>query len=357
MKKNKNLLLTVLVVIAALGCIGFVLNKNKASNEEKTKIAAATNASVVVRTDTVKHRQLDMDFVANGNFAPLQDLTFSAEKAGRVVSVLVKEGSRVSIGQVLATIRVEQLSNDLENAKANYQNALQEKERFENAYKTGGVTQQQVAQQKLNLDNAAAKVRQASINIGDASIRSSINGIVNKKYIEPGSVLAPGASMFDIVNVSRLKLKVTVSEARVAGLKTGDPIQVTASVYPDQKYEGKVTFIAAKADNSLNFPVEIEIDNAKGNELKAGMYGTALFPTDHASELMVISRNAFVGSVSSNQVFVMDQQATARLRTVTSGRIVGDQVEILSGLKDGDIVIVSGQINLKDGAKVAAINN
>jgi hypothetical protein len=75
--------------------------------------------------------------------------------------------------------------------------------------------------------------------------------------------------MFEIVNVSKLKLKVSINENQVAGLKSGNTVAVTASVYPDAKFAGKITFIAPMADSSLNFPLEIEITNSPSNDLKA----------------------------------------------------------------------------------------
>jgi membrane fusion protein (multidrug efflux system) len=160
--------------------------------------------------------------------------------------------------------------------------------------------------------------------------------------------------MFDIVNVSKLKLKVTVNESQVASLKLGNTIQVTSSVFPDKTFTGKITFIAAKADESLSFPVEIEITNNADNSLKAGMYGTANFGSKQKQQLKVVPRNAFVGSVSSNEVFVVEN-GIAKLKKVIAGRILGEQVEIVDGLSDGDTVIVTGQINLQDGNAVEII--
>ncbi len=272
-----------------------------------------------------------------------------------MVKIFVEEGDHVSVGQVLATVRTDQLSVDLENAQANLANAQRDKERYENAFKTGGVTQQQLDQATLMLENAKAKVNLASINASDANIRATISGIVNKRYIEPGAVLAAATQMFDIVDVSKLKLKVTVNESQVAALKLGDNVKVTASVFPGESFSGKLTFIAPKADNSLNFPLEIEIANNPNNQLKAGMYGTAVFAQPNAQSLIVIPRTAFVGSVSSNEVFVAESNTRARLRKVTAGRIVGDQVEVLDGLQEGEYVITSGQVNLTDGSKITVI--
>lgn len=353
MKKN---ITTVLLIIAALAVIGFILTKNKAENKAKTDIVAEKNAAVSVKTALVKTEEVSLDFATNGSFEPIQELTFSAEKSGKVISILVKEGDYVNVGQTLAVVRGDVIGVNAQTANAAYQNAKSDYARYENAFKTGGVTKQQLDQAKLALTNAESNLKQANINVGDTRIKAPIKGFINKKYIEPGSILTgmPATALFDIVNVSKLKLNVTVNETQVASLKNGSTVNVTSSVFPDKTFYGKITFIASKADESLNFPVEIEIANNADNSLKAGMYGTANFGSKQKQSLKVVPRNAFVGSVSSNQVFVVENNV-AKLKTVTAGRILGDQVEIVNGLSDGDSVIVTGQINLQDGNTVEII--
>ncbi len=344
------------ISIAVLVLFGYILINNKAKNEQETAIVGQKNSTVVVKVAEVKNEVLSTNFIANGNFTPFQELNFSAENAGRVKQVLVKEGSVVKIGQVLAIIKGDHLSVDVQSAKAAYQTALADSQRFENAFKTGGVTQQQLDQAKLNLSNAKAGLEQANISFGDASIKSTINGIVNKKYIEPGSVVSSGTLLFELVNVSKLKLKVTVNENQIALLKVGSDTKIKASVYPDKTFFGKITFIAPMADASLNFPVEIEILNNENNDLKAGMYGTAYFETNdnEKNTVKIIPRNAFVGSVSSNNIFVIKNNV-ANLTKIVSGRIFGDKVEVLEGLNDGDTIVTGGQINLTDGAAVEIV--
>lgn len=353
----KKIIITIVVIVAALGVIAYILTNNKKNNEEKTAIVAEKNATVSVRIDTVKTEDVSLDFISNGNFEPVQELKFSAEKSGKITSVLVKEGDFVSVGQTLAIVRSDVINVNAQNANAVYQNAVSDYNRFENAYKTGGVTKQQVDQAKLAMVNAKSQLTQANINVGDTRIKAPISGFINKKYIEVGSIITgmPATELFDIVNVSKLKLKVTVNESQVASLKVGSAIKVTASVYPDKTFSGKITFIASKADESLNFPVEIEITNNASKDLKAGMYGTAEFASNQQKQnLKIVPRNAFVGSVSSNQIFVIED-GIARLKTVTAGRILGEKVEILDGLNDGEIVIITGQINLQDGTKIEVI--
>lgn len=353
----KKIIITIVIIVASLGVIGYVLTNNKKENEAKTAIVAEKNATVSVKIDTVKTEDISLDFISNGNFEPIQELKFSAEKSGKVIRVLAKEGDFVTVGQTLAIVRSDVINVNAQNANAIYQNAVSDYSRYENAFKTGGVTKQQLDQAKLAMVNAKANLTQANINVGDTRIKAPISGFINKKYIEPGSILTgmPATELFDIVNVSKLKLRVTVNESQVASLKTGNVIKVSSNVYPDKEFAGKITFIAPKADESLNFPVEIEITNNTGNDLKAGMYGTAKFASDKQKQnLKIVPRNAFVGSVSSNQIFVVED-GTAKLKTVTAGRIFGDKVEILNGLNNGETVIVTGQINLQEGSKVEII--
>ena len=203
---------------------------------------------------------------------------------------------------------------------------------------------------RLNLKTAEARYQTAKRKLSDASIKAPISGVINKRYIETGSYIALSTKLFDIVDVSKLKLKVNANELQVINLQTGDPVSVTCQVFPDKTFKGKVSFIAAKADAALNYPVEIQIENSN-NKLKAGMFASANFKFPKQNPAIMVQRSAFVGSVNSNKVFMLEGE-TAKVRTVVAGRIIGDRVEIIDGLKEGETVITSGQINLTDGAKV-----
>ncbi|MBY0542043.1 MAG: efflux RND transporter periplasmic adaptor subunit [Sphingobacteriaceae bacterium] len=351
----KKAIIIIIVIAASLGAIAYVLTNNKKKNEEKTAFIAKGGGAVAVRVATVEKKAVDLDFSANGNFIPKQELNFLSENAGRVSAIYVDEGSRVSKGQILARIDAEIINTDRETAEANYQNALKDQARYQSSYATGGVTQQQLDQAKLATQNAKLRLQASQRRVSDANIKSPINGIVNKKYIEVGSfVTAQGTQLFELVDVSKLKLKVNVNESQVANLKIGNQIDIKSSVFPTEKFTGKVTFIAAKADATLNFPIEIEVANNTNNSLKAGMYGTAIFNFPKQAPSIIIPRTSFVGSVSSNQVYVLENN-TSKVRKVVAGRILGDNVEILDGLKEGETVIISGQINLTEGTAVSIV--
>jgi RND family efflux transporter MFP subunit len=305
-----------------------------------------------VNVVTVARENIDTDYTANGTFIPKQEMNQSSEIAGRIVSVLVKEGSRVSAGQTLAVIKKDAIEVDVSQAQNNLQNAIIDNQRYENAFKTGGVTKQQVDNSRLQLKNAQAAVRAQGVRVNDTSIRAGISGTINKKMVEPGTVVSVGTSMFEIVNINSLKLSVLVDESQVGRIQLGQEVPINVNVLPGESFSGRITFIAPKSDASLNFPVEIEVQN-RGN-LKAGMYATALFKTNHGAEtqnMLTVPAEAFVNGVSSGQLFIVSN-GTAKLIKVQTGKVYGDKVQILSGLNGGEQVVTSGQINLDNGSKI-----
>jgi len=348
----KKIIITGVIIVAAIAGIMYVLNKNKEKNAADTAIVAQTNAGIAVRVDTIKVQDVNTNNVVNGTFAPIQELKLSAEISGQVQKVYVKEGQRVTVGQTLAVIKADKFNVGLNNAQAAYNTALADAARFESAFKTGGVTKQQLEQSKLQLENAKNNLANARLNSGDAIIKATIPGVINSKNVEPGSFVSPGQGLFDIVNISKLKLKVNVDEKNVASLKVGDKIEITTTVFPNDTFWGKVTFIAPKADASLNFPVEIELTENPDQILKAGMYANAHF--GNGNKVLVAPRTAFVGSVSTNEIFVA-KDGKAVLTKVVSGKSYGDYIQIISGLSAGDIVITSGQINLLNNTPINII--
>ena len=351
----KKTLIYIVIAAVLVGLAAYKISSNKSKQEAEVAEVAKEVDKINVNVVTVQYESINTDYIANGTFLPKAETNLSSEISGKVVSVLVKEGSRVGAGQVVATIKRDAIDVDVSQAQNNLQNAIIDNQRYENAYKTGGVTKQQLDNSRLQLKNAQAAVRAQSVRISDTSIRAGISGTINKKMVEPGTVVSPGTPMFEIVNINSLKLSVLVDESQVGKIQLGQQVAINVNVLPEDSFSGRITFIAPKSDASLNFPVEIEVQN-RGN-LKAGMYATAIFQTNNGAEtqnMLTVPATAFVNGVSSGQIFVA-QNGVAKLIKVTPGKVYGDKVQILNGLKNGDQVITSGQINLDNGSKINII--
>jgi RND family efflux transporter MFP subunit len=354
-KKSKNIIVVTISVVLFITIIVVVLKHNKKVNQEKIDVVSQPVGNVNVEAIKVETKQVTVHYDANGVFIANQQLDFSSEISGRIVGVLVDEGDFVTKGQVIATIKSDKLSVELQNAQDVYDKALKDKERFENSFKNGGVTLQQLDQSTLVLENAGAQLEQAKIKYNDTQIKAPIAGYINKRYIELGTYASPGTPLFELVDISKLKLKVAVNESQITNVKVGDTVKVTASILPDKQFTGKVSFVAYKADQSLNFPIEVEVENDNTLNLKAGMYGAVEFNYEEGDQKLIIPRTAFVGSVNNNEVFVVEN-GIAKMKEVVAGRILGDEVEVLKGLKANDMVVTTGQINLTEGTKVTILN-
>lgn len=342
-------------LVVALVLIAWKLNANKEENEARIAIVRESSAGAVpVQILTVKTSAIDQAFNENGNFEAVNQIELTSELAGRVRELYVKEGSVVKAGQAIAKIDNEILNANQAESMARLAQKKQNLERYEQAFKSGGVTQKQVDDARLELETAQAQSVQVNKNLSNALVKAPVNGIINKRFVEIGTYLAAGNKIVEIVDDAKLKLTVNVNEYQVIQLQKSDKVEVTASVYPEVTYEGVITFIAAKSDASLNYPVEIEIKNIAGKTLKAGMYGTAHFKPAQQVSSLLIPRSAFQGGINSNLVFLNDN-GKAKLQKVVAGRAYGDQVEIREGLKNGDQVIVTGQINLVDGKDITVV--
>jgi membrane fusion protein (multidrug efflux system) len=348
----KKILLYSALTIVAVALIFWKLNDNKKKNAEKTAIVKESSSGAVpVLTQQVAVTTFDPQFIANGNFEPVREINFLSEISGRITSLGVREGSKVGIGSILARVDNEVLNAELQSSRSSLEQARLDRDRFIKAFETGGVTQKQVDDMKLQYATAEARYTAARRKVEDTYIKSPISGTINNKFVEVGTYLSAGTKMFEIVDISHLKLVVNVPEAQVVQLSNGQEVNVTTNVFPEVTYKGKITFIAAKGDAALNYPVEIEVLNVSGRELKAGMYGTANFQLPEQPAMMLIARSAFYGGVNSNTIFVFEN-GKAVTKKVVSGRVMGDKVEIRSGLSVGETVITSGQVNLVDGTPV-----
>ncbi|MFA7043569.1 MAG: efflux RND transporter periplasmic adaptor subunit, partial [Bacteroidales bacterium] len=144
---------------------------------------------------------------------------------------------------------------------------------------------------------------------------------------------------------------VNVSERQVLLLKKGQIVNLSCNTFPGEKYAGSITFIGEKADRSLTFPVEITIDSKNKKRLKAGMYITVHFDFNAEKQGILIPRNAISGSVKAANVYVVKNGIVGK-KDVVIGEMVGQNVEILQGLKAGDSIVVAGLINVAEGTKV-----
>lgn len=352
MKKSIYFITVILIIAVIVGVL--IINKN--STQKKTELATQVSTVVSVQLDEVKDATYNMSFSSNGSLEPIRELAFVSDVSGRVVSIRTDEGTAVSKGSVLIQVDDEMLKADFMASEATYKSLNLDFERYTNANSQGGVSNQQLDNIRTQLVGAESRYISSKRRLADATIKSPISGIINKRYVEVGAYLNPGAKLFDIIDNSQLRVWCNVTENQVLLIKKGKNVRISCNTFPDDSFTGIITFIGQKADRSLNYPVEITINQRNKAQLKAGMYVTSYFDMQSKKQGILIPRNAISGSVKAANVYVVKNGIVVK-RDVVVGTMIEKNVEILKGLQTGDSIVVAGLINVSEGIKVQNIKN
>lgn len=349
MKKIIGIIVAALVVA---GIVALLASNKKKMNEEAASTIQAENA-VTVSTFTAENETYSIEFSANGPTQAVSELNFVSNTQGRVVAIYADKGRYVRKGEALLKVESELLESDYNASLAAYEAMKTDVERFTRSNEAGGVTDQQLDNMKTQLAAAKSRLDRSRKMLDDAVVKAPMSGIINARYIEPGSLIAPNAPLFDIVNDSQLKVMVGVPETKVKLLSKGQKVTATNSAEPGKTYTGAISFVGVKTDRGLNYPVEIVLD--KDSSLRAGMYLKVLFSDNTLREGILIPRKAIVGSAKAANVYVVENGKAVQ-KEVVLGEMIGDKVEILEGISAGEQVISAGIMNVADGTEVVCLN-
>jgi HlyD family secretion protein len=207
---------------------------------------------------------------------------------------------------------------------------------------------------RVGIEQAESALTLANLQLDDTTITAPFDGVVAELYITEGSMAGPQSPV--ILQISNeVEVSIEVEESRIGQVYQGQSASLQVSAYPGQEFPAAVTSISPIADqDTRTFTVKIRPVNGD-NELRSGMYANAQLLIDEKQDTLLIPRDALTTINDQPVVYVVDGDQVAQ-RDVTIGLSNDDQIEILSGLTAGDSIVVSGQANLVDGAKIEVVN-
>jgi RND family efflux transporter MFP subunit len=349
----KRSYLWIFLTLCALA-IAWKLYDNKKQSGAEAALAQVTRTYVPVEVAQVQSETLSNQLEASGIFLPAKEMFVISETQGRVVQVYKNKGEWVREGDLIAKVDDELLNTELEATQANIAKLKKDRDRLGNLIEGEAVAKNKMEDIDLGLLAAEAKEKALKKQIANTSLKAPMSGTMGLRFIERGSVIGPGIQIAQITNLEKLFLMVKVTERDVLHVRKGQSVSVVADVYPGRSIPGKVTNIGLRADNAFNYDVEIEVPNSKDAPMRAGMHAQALFTINANRQGLTVPRKAIAGSLQDAKVYVV-KDSTVRLRGVELGSIYGDKVEVRSGLETGDVVVVTGQFNLSDGARVEVV--
>ncbi len=327
----------------------------------KHRMAQATPKGIqdvfYVSVENAAKKELSESLSLVGVITANNDVNVISETQGKVTAVFAKVGDYKSAGSVLVQVDDELKRAALMGAEANYEKAKKDYERFQELYKQKSASDSQLDQAKLTAAVAESQYIIAKRQYEDTKIKTPISGVVTSRLVDVGSMVmgAPQATLVaNVVDISKLKVKLNVTENDVFKLKVGDQVSVTTDVYPGVTFKGKIETISSKADDAHTYPIEVTVLNDKANPLKAGMFARVNFSNLDDRSGIVIPREALIGSVKNPQVYVVEN-GVAKLRDLVLGGESGTSVQVLKGLMEGEMIVVNGQNNLVDGVPVQIV--
>ena len=268
------------------------------------------------------------------------------QTGGRIRKINVEVGDYVVKGQVLAEmdrLQLDQLALQIQNDEVEYA-------RLKSLYEEGGVSQSDFETAELGY-----KVRKTNYDnlLENTILRSPITGYVSARNFDKGDMFSLSAPLFTVQQVTPVKLLVGISESEYTKVKKGDTVSLTVDALPGKTFTGKVERLYPTIDAATHtFNVEVRVANTD-RVLRPGMYARVTVNFGE-SRRIVLPDQALVRQEGTGQrfVYLVNDDGTVRYIPVGMGRHMGTEYEILSGLSEGQVVVVKGQSALKDGMKV-----
>lgn len=328
-------------------------------------MATLSNPPQTVSTTIAASQEWRSQLEAVGSLRAVNGANLSGQVAGIVSAVHFESGADVKKGDLLLELQAEDDKAHLDALKATASLARITFERDSNLVKTNAVSQQTVDTDKGNLANAEALVAQQQALVNYKSIAAPFSGRLGIRQVDLGQYLAAGTTIVTLQQLDPIFVDFYLPQQALAQIKVGQEVTGKVDTYPNKTFVGQIAAINSLVDTTTrNVQVRATMQNHE-NLLLPGMFATIEIDTSAPQKFVTLPQTAIAYNSYGNIVYLIDEKGkddkgqprlAARQTFVTTGATRGDQVAVLSGVKDGDVVVTAGQIKLRNGSPVIANN-
>lgn len=321
--------------------------------------------AMTVSTTTAKKSAWQPRLQAVANMRATLGVNVTAQLGGMIQTIYFTPGALVKEGTILVQQNADPNIAQLHALQANSELARITYERDKAQYKIKAISKQQLDSDEQNLKSLRAQVSQQAAIVDQLTITAPFDGRLGISNVNPGQFLNPGDTVVTLQRLDPIYADFYLPQQTLSQLKVGQSVSVTADTYPDKKFHGKITTINPIVDSSSrNVEVEATIANPD-NQLTPGMFTRVNIVTEKPKAYLTLPQTAISFNPYGDIVYIVKETGkddekkpilTANQVFVTLGETRGDQVVVLTGVKEGDIVVTSGQLKLKNGSRVV-INN
>ena len=336
-----------IIALAALVLAGCGQKKDSQSQAQQAAIAAQPKAQTV-KVQPAAKQEVKQDGTYSATVQAFAVNNIAPQSGGRIQKINVEVGDYVGKGQILAEMdRVQ-----LDQAKLRLSNAETELGRLKQLYEQGGLAQSDYEAAELNY-----KVSKSTYDnlVENTILRSPITGVVTARYYDRGDMYGMASPIFTVQQITPVKILVGISEGDNTKVSKGDKVTLSVDALPGKTFAGTIKRIYPTIDpmtHTVN--VEVQVPNTD-RQLRPGMYAKVNVTFGH-NRSIVVPDAAVVRLQGSGQrnVFVVEDGIAVQ-KEVSLGRHFDGQYEILSGLEEGEQVVVKGGSALRNGAQVEVI--
>ena len=340
----------------------------------------AMGAGLLVEAGQPLHHIFETRLEAVGELQPLQKVNVMSRTSGYLQRLTVDRSDAVRRGQLLAEIDDSNLVQQIQRADAAIMVAragvvreeaaldnlrvqlkrtqdlsaqgLVSRQALEDLESRVRVAEAQVQLSNAQVDQAEASLRELRVQQEQTKVYSPLDGFVAERMVDPGALVTSNTTLVSLVDIRRVKIVVPIPENILPEIREGLPVKVGLDAYPDLAVRGSITRISPVVrSETRSADVEIDIANTEGL-LRPGMFARVGIAAGKTRESLSVPRSALITRGQQQGVFVLTGQQTATFRPIEAGRIDGNRVEVLSGLRADETVIVSGGQSLNDGDSV-----
>jgi RND family efflux transporter MFP subunit len=338
---------------------------------------------MTVELAAVKRADMIETMTVVGNLIGAATVEAVPKVSGRLETVSVRLGDRVSRGQQLAKVEDREILEQVKQAQASYEVgaatirqreadlrlAQTNLERSRNLFERELIPKQtyddtearyQAAAAQLDLaqaqySQANARLDELKINLANTTITSPVSGFVGKRVLDPGAWVTPNSVFISVVDISVVRLVANIVEKDLRRITAGMKATVEVDAYPGEAFDGRIAHVAPVLDPATRTAeIEVEIQNSQFR-LKPGMYAKVSFTVEHKENTLVVPANAIVDLNGKKGVFLAGEGDVAKFQAVTVGMSNPSQVEVADGLAEGTPVVTTGAGALREGDKIVLL--
>jgi RND family efflux transporter MFP subunit len=389
MKNTKRIVIFAVIIVAVIGAI--VVKNNLSANKKNENVAVVVNKTAV-EVQSAKAAQKNSSDTYKATLEASEQGIINSKISARIISVSIENGKYVNSGDTIATLDSKDIENNirasesqlnvteqqlnsaqvsLKRLKLNLDDAQRNYDRQKNLYDKDGISKAdfEAVEKTLNTTKAdyesgevsiqsaqaSIEVQKVSIanlqdNLNNTVITAPISGIISDKSVKIGQMASQGAELAKVNNISPIYATIQIPQDKINNVKIGQAATITLEG-SDKSYNGTVQNINLSADTASRvFECKIKIDNSD-NSLYPGTFAKVDLFNEQKNEIITVPINALVGSEGNYSVLINDN-GKAKKQKITIGETYENNVEITSGVKDGDMVICSNTGSLQDGNEI-----